>query len=263
MNALGSGINWLKGRLHYLVMWPVNLIRDFPRRLSRLLRTAEDLVLGLFFLLPELLDAWQHQELGAWLRFKIGRMAGWLNRLFWQLFDLVGGPEIVQFFLYFFTSTSPLTAEEIKMMAGIVGQSAMRFNEIRVAQGGLMRLIFRLNGNLAFAAWHTVNFPAEGRHTRDNRAIVAHELTHVYQYEQIGSRYLGEAVYMLVKTKRDCYDYGGYAGLEYACASHIRYDAFNREQQAMIVQDYVTHKENGRHVDAYEPFILDLRTGNI
>ena len=146
------------------------------------------------------------------MRYKFGRIIDWIHRLVTQLFDLVGGPEIAQFFFHFFTMTTPLTEDEIEMMSSIAGPKAIRYDEVRVAGSGLLDIIFRFNGNLAFATWHTVNMPRKGSHTRANQSILAHELTHVYQYEQVGTRYLGEAIYMLVKTKRDCYEYGGSAG---------------------------------------------------
>jgi hypothetical protein len=253
--------NWLGERTHYLLRWPINLFRDLPVRVERLVDTAVRLILGVIFLLPELIDAISHRETGRWIRYKAGRMIDWLHRLVTQLFDLVGGPELGQFLFHLFTNTSPLTAEEIAMMSDIGGPSAIRYKEVRVAQGGLLDIIFKLNGNLAFATWRTINIPRTGRHTRKNHALIAHELTHVYQYEQIGSRYLGEAIYMLIKTRRDCYDYGGQEGLKLACVSGTHYSDYNREQQAMIVQDYCALDHAGKDVSAYRPFIEELRKG--
>ena len=90
-----------------------------------------------------------------------------------------------------------------------------------------------------------------------------HELTHVYQYEQVGSRYLGEAIYILIKTKRDCYRYGGRDGLRAVKAKNGRFSDFNREQQAMIVQDYFTAMERGEETAVYTPFIEQARCQNL
>jgi hypothetical protein len=254
-------LNWFAERAGYLIRWPVNLVRDFPMRIYRLMQTFWRLILGIIFFLPELLDAVRHDETQQWVRYKIGRMFDWLHRLAWQLFDLIGGPEIGQFFFHFFNNTTPLTTEEIDMVSQIIGSDAIRFHETRVAQGGLLNIIFKLNGNLAFATWRTINIPQTGRHTRENLPLIAHELTHVYQYEVIGSRYLGEAIYMLIKTKRDCYNYGGKNGLALACSAGGHYCDFNREQQAMIVQDYCILQQNGAEVDVYQPFIDELQQG--
>ena len=254
-------LNWLSERARYLIRWPVNLIRDFPVRSHRLIQTGWRLILGAMFLLPELIDTVRHHESSHWIRYKIGRMINWLHQLFWELFDLIGGPEIGQFFFHFFNFTTPLTAEEVAMMSQIIGPKAIRYHETRVAQGGLLNIIFKLNGNLAFATWRTINIPQTGRHTRDNHPLVAHELTHVYQYEKIGSRYLGEAIYMLIKTKRDCYNYGGRIGLASASTTGKHYCDYNREQQAMIVQDYCSLQQNRADVSAYQPFIDEVQQG--
>lgn len=260
-SPLASIVTWLGERLRYLIRWPINLVRDLPVRLPRLLRTAERLILGTLFFPAELMDAVRYDETGRWVRYKAGRIIDWLHHLVAQLFDLFGGPELGQFLIYFFMNTSPLTAEEIATMSEIAGPAAIRYREVRVAQGGLLNLIFRFNGNLAFATWRTVSIPQSGRHTRDNMALLAHELTHVYQYEQIGSRYLGESIYMLIRTKRDCYDYGGVDGLVIACSSGVHYCDYNREQQAMIVQDYCALHNAGADVSPYHPFIEELRAG--
>ncbi len=254
---------WLGERLRDLFMWPVNLVRDFPIRAGRLLRTFGRAIDAILFFFPELFDAIRHRELGSWLRMKFGRFADWLHQLLTQLFDLFGGPEIGEFLIHLTTHTTPLSGEEIGIISNILGPQAMRYGDVRVVEGGLFDLIFRLNGNLAFATWHSINLPRTGRHTRQNRGIVVHELTHVYQYERVGTRYLGEAIYMLIKTKRDCYNYGGTQGLIGACATGRRYRHYNREQQAMITQDYYVRCEKGLDVASYEPFVAQVRSGEL
>ena len=252
---------WLGERVRDFFMWPTNLVRDFPVRVGRLLMTLIRAVDGLLFVLPEFLDAVRHRETGRWLRMKIGHFFDWLHQLLTQLFDLFGMPELAEFLIHLTTKTTALTGDEVAMISSVLGPQAMRYGDVRVVEGGLFDLIFKLNGHLAFATWHSINLPRTGRHTRQDLPIVVHELTHVYQYEQVGSRYLGEAIYMLIKTKRDCYDYGGRRGLVGACAVGRRYAHFNREQQAMISQDYYTLRARGSDVTAYEPFIAQLRSG--
>jgi len=248
---------WLSERLYDAAMWPINLVRDFPVRFARLGRTIWRGVMGI----PH---AFSHADSPGNGRTSIpGRVADWLHQMLAQLFDLVGGPELAQLLMHLITHTTPLSGREIAVIAAVLGETALRFGEVRVAEGGILALVFRLNGNLAFATWHTIYLPRSGRHTRQNLPIVVHELAHVYQYERVGSRYLGEAVYMLMKTKRDCYDYGSAAGLRAAHEAGKRFRDFNREQQAMIVQDYFTLKQHGADVTAYEPFMTQLRAGEI
>jgi hypothetical protein len=244
-------------------MWPVNLVRYFPVRSGRLAAVLWRGLKGLVFLIPEIIAATQREEAGSWLRQKGGRFAGGLHQLSAAIFDLLGGPEVGQFLMHLVARTTPLTTDEIATFASVLGPTALRFNEVRVVEGGLFDVVFRLNGNLAFATWHSINLPRDGRHTRANPAIVVHELAHVYQYEQVGSRYLGEAIYWLVKTKRDCYAYGGPPGLQAACATGRRFSHFNREQQAMIIQDYFTLQRHDADVTAYEPLLAQARIGDL
>ncbi len=191
----------------------------------------------------------------------------WLHQFLIGLHDLFGMPELIEFFFRAVTHSTPLTDEEKEMVTKVLGPNALRFEDIRVLEGGLLSLIFRLNGNFAFAFCHSVCMPRTSYsekhqgHVRANRPIVMHELTHVYQYEQIGARYLGEAIYILIKTKRDCYDYGGREGLAEARAKNKRYADFNREQQAMIVQHYFTIMDRGGDTAVYHPFIRQVRDG--
>lgn len=255
--------HWLAERLRDAAMWPINLMRDLPLRLGRLLSTLVSGGRGLVSLLPEWAEARRAGQTAVWRRRKLGRLAGGLHQLLAQTFDLVGGPEIAQFFMHLITRTTPLTVAEMSLIAGMLGPDALRFGDVRVAEGGLLDLVFKVNGNLAFATWHTINLPRSGSHTRTNRPIVIHELTHVYQYERLGSRYLGEAIYMLIKTRRDCYNYGGVEGLQSACAVGKRFGDFNREQQAKIAQDYFVLREKGSDVTAYEPFMAQVRAGEL
>lgn len=254
---------WFGQRLQDLFLWPINLVRDFPVRASRLGGSWGTAVQGLLFLLPELLDALRHGETGRWLRFKAGRVFFWLHAVLAQLFDLAGGPEIIQIMIRPWAQATPLSATEMAALDRVFAPGALRTGEIRILQGGLLNLVFQLNGNLAFAAWRTVCLPTDAPHARHNLPLLIHELTHVYQYERIGSRYLGEAIYMLIKTRRDCYHYGGPGGLLLACATGTRLGDFNREQQAMIAQDFFTLLSREADWSAYEPFIRELREGHL
>lgn len=254
---------WLGERLRDAAMWPINLVRDFPARSGRLWRTLLIAGGGILSFLPEAAAAQREERFLSWLRVKMGRVVFWWHRFFNELFDLLGGPELGEFLFHLITNTTPLSGEEIGQAAAVLGANGMRYGDVRVAQGGLLDLIFKLNGNLAFATWHTINLPKTGRHTRDNWPLVMHELTHVYQYEHVGSRYLGEAIYMLVKTRRDCYDYGYVDGLKTAVVAGKRYRDYNREQQAMIVQDYCTLLLRGDDIAAYLPFLTEARAGDL
>jgi hypothetical protein len=251
--------HWLAERLLDLARWPVNLVRDLPIRIWRIGIT---LYVGIFGLIRFFSRLSATDKPKGWMGERLEGAGFWVHRFLSNIFDLVGGPEIGEFFLRMIAHSTPLTGAEIGKVAEVFQASGLRFGDVRVTQGGLLEnLIFRFNGNLAFATWHTVHLPKTGRHTRDSWPLVMHELTHVYQYETVGTRYLGEAIYMLIKTKRDCYNYGKREGLQKAIDSGKLYSAYNREQQAMIVQDYVAYCEVGREGETavYHPFLSQLR----
>ena len=261
-----SVLYWLKERLRDAWLWPLNLVRDFPARSGRFLTTL--LVGGKAVLHTPLIlgRAAQHGVLRHQVRQAARQTAIWLHLCLVQLFDLVGGPEICQLVMHLGMHTTPLTAAEMTAVQPIFGPHNLRYHDVRVAQGGILHLIFRYNGGLAFATWYTIHLPMkreEGEGTavssRQNLPLLVHELTHVFQYHHVGSRYLGEAIYYLVTTSRNCYQYGGHANLRTCHQQGQRFCHFNREQQAQIIQDYFTQHRQNQDTSAYEPFLVQLR----
>ena len=95
---------------------------------------------------------------------------------------------------------------------------------------------------------------------------LVHELTHVYQFEVVGSIYIWQA---LRAQRTNGYSYGGWRALIEDRKKGQRFRDYNREQQGQMAQDYynlVIKME--RPIDdpirqAYEPFINDLRNGDL
>jgi hypothetical protein len=187
-------------------------------------------------------------------------LAAWTHHLACCLFDLVGGPEAAELLLRALTQTRPLTDQEIEAAAAVLGDNAIQYDRVRLAQGGILTYIFQMNKNRAFSAWHTIYMPV----SRDeNLPLLVHELTHTYQFERIGSVYIGQALLEQKRNGRDAYLYGGSEGLQSAHAAGKRYRDYNREQQGQITQDYCACLHAGQDTSAYMPFIADLRAGKI
>ncbi len=225
---------WLSERGLDAARWPANLARELPGRARRLGRAARDGLHAIPVLPPPLAE---------YYRSRPGRLrAVWALDLGARFFDLAGGPELAEFFLRGLTRATPLTVAEQAAAATLLGPAAIRWGEVRVAEGGVLWLIFARNGNRAFTTWHTVNMPLAGRHTRSHLDIVIHELVHVYQYERLGSASIVEALLAQVTAG---YGYGGESGLQADQAAGRGYAYYNREQQAQIVQDFFTMCERG------------------
>jgi hypothetical protein len=184
-----------------------------------------------------------------------------LHALLAHLFDLVGGPEIVQYVMHLFMETTPLSRLEQQAIASVLGPKAIRYKDVRIAEGGVLPLVFRHNGGRAFCAWHTIHLSRAGPHCREDLSLLVHEATHVMQYERCGSRYLGEALFAQRRLGRGAYGYGGEAGLRKTWKAGLPLAVFNREAQAQIAQDYYRRRELRLDTDAYEPYISAVRAG--
>jgi hypothetical protein len=228
---MSRALEWLGDRGRDLALWPRNLIRDLPRRVRRL---------------PAALDE--------------GGITAQTGALAAYLWDLAGGPELFSLLWRLVTRTSALTQEELERAASVLGEEAIRFRDVRVAEGGLLNLIFPRNGQRGFATYHTVNLPKANGRNRLESGLLVHELVHVLQHERLGSVYIPQCLHA---QRTGGYDYGGAEGLRAARDGGKRLCDFNREQQAQIAEDYYNCCRVGADVTAYEPFIRDLQEGII
>lgn len=115
-------------------------------------------------------------------------------------------------------------------------------------------------GGIARTLPGSVNFPRGALTTGTFLPWLVHELTHAWQYQHgIGlGRTATTALLCWVGLRT--YDYGGEAALAAATAAGRGLLSFNTEQQADIARDYYRAVKAGRPVDAYLPFVSDLRT---
>lgn len=183
-----------------------------------------------------------------------------------RAFDALQQPRLFEIIWHILTRVSSLTNTEIDAASRVFGASAIQYHAVRVAKGGLLQLIFRFNGRRAFTTFHTINLPQAGDHSRQHLDIVVHELTHVYQFEIVGSIYIWQALRAQTTTG---YSYGGWQVLQEDRNNGKHFRNYNREQQGQIVQDYYNKVvESGRSLEvtvrqAYEPFINELRNGDL
>jgi hypothetical protein len=264
LRGIGHGLTvaagWLGDRINDFAQWIADLIRLLPARLGRLGLTLAFAVIGTAMFLPIGVRVWRRggrSNFAAWLRVR-ARHGGLRTMQFMlQVLDLFGTPELFAFLWRAVTHTTPLTGDEISAAASVLGPHSLRFQDVRVAQDGVLRPIFRRNGGRAFTTFHTVNLPSTGYHERSNLPILVHELVHVYQYERVGSRYFAEA---LLAQHEAGYDYGGVDALQTACQQGKHLRDFNREQQAQIVQDCYTCRCSEGNSEPFEP---ELRAGKV
>ena len=90
-----------------------------------------------------------------------------------------------------------------------------------------------------------------------------HELTHQWQYQRTGLRYLSAALRVQVRLGRLAYDYRrGEPSLEASLTSARtaghKLTTFNPEQQGDIARDYYVRLKQGQNTDPWAPFIADF-----
>ena len=183
-----------------------------------------------------------------------------------RVFDALHGPRLFETIWHIITRVNVLSETEINAASSVLGTSAIRYGAVRVAEGGFLELIFKLNRRRAFTTFYTINLPKSGGHSRSHLDIVVHELTHVYQFELVGVIYIWQA---LRAQRGTGYNYGGWRQLEEDWSNGKHFPDYNREQQGQIAQDYYCEVvAKGLSAEdpvrrAYEPFIDELRNGEL
>jgi hypothetical protein len=98
---------------------------------------------------------------------------------------------------------------------------------------------------------------------RHNMGWLIHELTHQWQFQRMGWRYLPQAVQLQIREGKACYDYRlGCATLEdgliKARAQNMRLTDFNLEQQGEIAMHYYLRLKEGKDVGAWKYFVEEF-----
>ena len=81
---------------------------------------------------------------------------------FLKTLDLLQVPRIIQLVWHLLTRVSRLTVEETDAAGQVLGPDAVRYAAVRVAEGRVLRMIFKITGRRAFTLFHTINLPASG-----------------------------------------------------------------------------------------------------
>lgn len=124
-------------------------------------------------------------------------------------------------------NTRRLTEEEIFIAKEIFGNT-LNTDVIRVDSHALLgtkRLA------LAYVSFNLINY-----RTDIPLHVFVHELVHVWQFQNLGSIYIGRA--LQAQISRDKYDYGGPENLFKQMILGKKLLDFNFEQQAEIVEDF-------------------------
>lgn len=86
-------------------------------------------------------------------------------------------------------------------------------------------------------------------------AWLIHELTHVWQYQSMGWRYLVKALYLQFRHGAHAYDYGGETGLLARLEKGWKFEDFNLEQQGDITRAYYQRLVQQKDLHAWTPYL--------
>jgi hypothetical protein len=227
-----KGMKWLGGQiidkiagvLQRIAFW----MSQLPARVGRLLST---LWRGLKTFKPWTLKWWKSlAEIDTWKGF-----LKWILTVALQSLEIGGLGEAYETIMDLIKfNTRTLSASELKAGKSVFG-SSINFDFVRVDIGAVIGPAF---SHRAYTSFHTIN--SWGTESTD---VMVHELTHVWQYENAGAIYMPQAIHAQVWGEK--YDYKDVAGLQRKKTAGEGFLSFNREQQAQIVQDFFSLRQNG------------------
>lgn len=171
----------------------------------------------------------------------------------------------------------PLYAWEIRAAQRVFGHQ-LRYDRVRIHEcvtwlENLDRLGARLKGvpytgspSAITLGYHIyfpeplVSVPPPPEHP-DHRKVcwLIHELTHAWQYQWMGWRYLVLALQAQFRLGASAYDFGGEAGLTLCSLRGGSLADFNLEQQGDIARSYYDRLVRGQDTTAWQPFIAQLQ----
>ncbi|MFN7116161.1 MAG: hypothetical protein ACK4TA_05140 [Saprospiraceae bacterium] len=151
----------------------------------------------------------------------------WLIEFCFLLLEIFGVFDLYDGFASLAKRARPLTEHEIGIARSIFGDS-LAYERVRVDERAYWG---PRKGNFCYVSCYTINswgiMPD---------SILIHELTHVWQYQHLGSVYIPRA--LSAQFTAEGYNYGGVKALRAAMQNGKTLLDFNYEQQADIIEDY-------------------------
>jgi hypothetical protein len=209
---------------------------------------------------------------GRWVLDGFLSGAAWTGRFIAKLLDLAGAGELIDLLGEVLKmNTRELSGGEIteadKVFAGTID-----YGQVRVDEHSLISAIsakFSGGGGMGVTLFHTINFNKVITPTAGSQDMgwLIHEMTHVWQYEHVGSQYLGEAIHAQATvgykygTSTNWRDNGNGTFLANQRTAGATFASFNREQQGDITEHYYLRRTNGLDTTDWQPYIDDVQAG--
>jgi hypothetical protein len=163
--------------------------------------------------------------------------------------------------------------EARKVFANGLNYEHVRIHECRTWTNALDRLGRKLKGmppeevNNAVTLGNHCYFPVKlldqfvpvGHPENYKLSWLIHELTHAWQFQHMGWRYLYLALSAQIRQKGAAYDFDGEDGLKKRRREAWTLQKFNLEQQGDIARTYYDRVCRGIDVSAWQPFIDEFQ----
>jgi len=190
-----------------LVIRFIDIFRFFPKRIIRLVRHL--------------------------FRNPFQRPLVWFFDISTLFLDTFGLPELYETLADFFKwNTRPLTSHELTIAKSIFGDS-INYKRVRMDTKAYFG---PKKGKFAYVSFYTINSWG----VLSDKTFI-HEMTHIWQYEKMGAKYIPHA--LLAQRTIEGYDYGGIDGINHYLGNGKQLKDFNLEQQGDIVADYFVLKQ--------------------
>lgn len=197
----------------------------------------------------------------------------WLSENLINAEQLAGGPEKFETWADILKFNSRTLTDREKELARSVFGDSINLDLVRMDEYSLGNLV---NGKRPFTTFNTINTWK----SLDDETLI-HELTHVWQYGQVGAIYIPDALDSqddagVPSSSADYppgiaiggskgYRYGGFTELQKRINNGQKLSSFNYEQQAQIVEDYYIIRKDGKtandqYLPLYAHFVQEVST---
>ncbi len=227
----------------YLRMFPVRVARIFGHFWR-----------GIFYFIP----GRHHQNEPNSKTIKRNHIGRWWVELFFLIADVLGTGELYETIMDLVKfNTRPLYDWEIHLAKSVFGDT-INYRRVRIDEYSFAG---PKQWRFCYVSFYTINSWGSMQNS-----IFIHEMTHVWQFEKMGSVYIPRAL----EAQRSVlgYNYGGVEALKNCQEKGKSFLSFNLEQQGDIISDYYRIKDGykpqwGRasrlDLPIYESFIDEVR----
>ena len=116
-----------------------------------------------------------------------------------------------------------------------------------------------LGNHIFFPLRLPLELPATDHPLFHQMGWLIHELTHCWQYQRMGWKYLFLALKAQLRLRERAYDFGGAAAISKSPTVEKKLIRYNLEQQGEIARQYYEHVRRGEDTLAWQPLVEEFQ----